>query len=116
MNRHRGETWGNAVLFALMTTLALTAVILLTGCSTANPVAPTPVVGAQAPAPAAQTSRVLTWPDGLWLEHNPAAPGVQVCVTQPRVYCHATEDRCFDPILDYYTVLAPETCPAEPIE
>lgn len=53
--------------------------------------------------------------ESLWLEHDIWAPGVELCVTKPRTYCHADGTQCSDTI-DYYTVMAPDRCPAEPIE
>jgi phage baseplate assembly protein gpV len=111
-----GSRPGDRTLFCFITALALLAgsCVFSAGCdSAANPVAPTQYPTSTPPEPQ-KTSRVTTWPDGLWLEHNPAAPGVHVCRTQPRMYSDAAGQIVWT--VEYYTVVAPDTCPAQPIE
>lgn len=87
-------------------------------CSTPNPVAPTST--AVPSAPAQRTSRVdpNTLEDSvlesLTLDHNPWAPGVSLCRTKLRGYVGANGYTSWE--IDYYTVMAPETCPVEPID
>jgi len=84
------------------------------------PTAPTAVDNATAPV-SGPTSQVRpeALPEGLTLEHDPYAPGVSVCRTQPRGY-DVTYDDVKGPVtvweIDYYTVVAPVKCPAEPIQ
>lgn len=94
--------------------LALTLGLVAVGC--ASPVAPTPAVeGVALPAPAV-TSRVDPddLPAGLTLDDDPRAEGVSVCRTLAREYCSADGSACSSEI-DFYTVVAPETCPVDPI-
>lgn len=92
--------------------------MLLAGCdSTKIPTAPT---GGSAAVPP-KTSRVdpNTLEDslleGLTLDHDIWAPGVSLCITKPRTYCSPNGEECHED-RDFYTVMAPEECPVEPIE
>lgn len=105
----------------MMTRTIILAVCALTGaCANPNPVAPTAVNGPALGTPASMlTSRVdpnsLDTDElaGLTLEHDPFAPGVQLCRTKLRAYDYHGVTNWE---IDFYTVAAPERCPAEPIE
>ncbi len=103
----------------------LITVIAATMAACANPSPTAPTVGsAGVPhrgAPGSQlTSRVnpedLDTDEllGLTLDHDPFAPGIEMCRTKLRGYQGANGYTSWE--IDYYTVAAPETCPAEPID
>ena len=93
--------------------------MLLAGCDSQK-IVTAPTGGSVLPP--AKTSRVdpNTLEDslleGLTLDHDIWAPGVSLCETRPREYCKADLSECGMWTVDYYTVMAPEECPAEPIE
>ena len=105
----------------MMSRFILTVWTLATvACSNPLPTAPTASNGPALGTPGSQlTSRVdpnsLDTDElaGLTLEHNPFAPGVQLCRTKLRAY---DDHGVTSWEIDYYTVVAPETCPAEPID
>jgi len=101
---------GDSLIFAMVVTAAL-ACTIVTSCGCSSPTAPTAVTAE--PAKPVPTSQVLTWPDGLTLDHDPTAPGISVCRTKLRGYA---DGDLVSWMIDYYTVAAPERCPAEPIE
>ena len=92
--------------------------MLLAGCDSTK-IVTAPTGGSVLPP--AKTSRVdpNTLDDslleGLTLDHDIWAPGVSLCITKPRTYCSPDGSACHED-RDFYTVVAPEECPAEPIE
>jgi len=99
-----------------MTRSILAMAVIGVGCVT--PTAPSPIEGVTPIVQ--QTSRVDPATVDLsrvTLEHDPMAPGVSLCRTQPRMYCAGDDiDATCEWEVDLYTVILPETCPTEPIE
>lgn len=102
--------------------IMLTAILLLGGCESSKiSTRPTPASGQKTTNDWFRTSRVNPEDfedsdlEGLTLDHDPWAPGVQMCRTKQREYCSPDGLLCNWEV-DYYTVMAPKQCPAEPID
>lgn len=110
----------NAVAGTLLWLTVAAAAALGAGCTSPLPTAPTPqpvadtAIAAPTPDAVADVDPVVIDYTGYTFEHDPNAPGISVCRTQPRMYC-SPSGACEDEV-DLYTVAAPDTCPAQPIE